>query len=316
MENDIYDILLKHFKQETTAEEEKQLDKFRQENSFEYEQMRKLWFSDSEIKLYDFDTDAAWENVKKKALSQQGKRQLLFSRKWFAAAAVILLLFLGYWVLKDSIQSPQSRMISHKAEEGEGVDLIVLEDSTKIWLNEGAVLRYPQKFNEHERRISLSGEAFFEVEKDLNRPFIIQTALSETRVLGTSFNIKSRDEFCLVSVTEGRVEVSNSSDQKAILIAGEVARLQGKELDTYANANPNYLSWKTGVFHFEESTLRQMVEDLNSFYRNQILWEGSTEYNCNITADFENQSLEDIISMIELSCELDIKMEDGTYLIP
>jgi len=154
------------------------------------------------------------------------------------------------------------------------------------------------------------------VEKDANRPFIIESSDVTTRVLGTSFNINHSADSTRVTVASGSVEVSTLEQAKISLLAGEVASVKGNNLRSFPNENPNYLSWKTGIFRYEEVSLREIVKDLNGFYEVQILMENNAQNECKITAVFDNQKLEEIIMMIELTCGLNIEKEESIYRIP
>ncbi len=132
---------------------------------------------------------------------------------------------------------------------------VVLPDGSRVWINAGSTLKYPIAFSRTERRVKLSGEAYFEVEKDKNRPFKVITRGNEVRVTGTHFNVSAYEDDNVVKTTllEGSVGVYFNK-QSVQLIPGEQAvsnmvRLEIKKLRVEAESE---VAWKSGYFVFDE----------------------------------------------------------------
>jgi len=193
----------------------------------------------------------------------------------------------------------------------ESVREVRLADGTLVWLNTNTTFSYPDKFGD-ERRVELEGEAFFDVARNPEHPFIIETLSSSIEVLGTSFNVNTEDLRTYVSVQSGVVELRNEvSGQK--LTAGYAGIADKSGVSLFPIQDINYQSWKTGVFVFDSTPIEEVVEDLNSFYGNRIRLVSTTP--CDFTTTFDNASLEDVIKILQLSCNLDVSFNEEIYYL-
>src|SRR5690606_25053603 len=113
---------------------------------------------------------------------------------------------------------------------GPAIDSVRLSDGTMIWLNRETTIRFPETFPDNERRVYLSGEAFFQVEKEADRPFVIEGQNTVTRVLGTSFNLRTSGHSASVEVVTGKVSFAalNKPDNVQLLTKGEKAAYDRK----------------------------------------------------------------------------------------
>ena len=310
MQKDIYNILPKHFAEETTSEEEALVAKFKEKNAFEYRQLRKLWTSKQQIQVHDFDTSTALEKVKKK-MTPVAKVVPMYRRlTQVAAAAAILIVgsFLAYQYFSP-MENNLEMLVEKTVDEGK---VITLSDGSKVWLNRNAVLRYPEKFGTKKRTVKLDGEAFFDIKRDESKPFIIETDNAFTEVLGTSFNILASENQTNVTVVTGKVEVSNRTAEKVVLVAGEVGQVEGKNVERLSNFNPNTTAWKTGEFTFENTPVLQALKDLNTYYFNQFSVE-NTESNCELNVNFKQAKIQDIIETIELMCGTKFSKKENQF---
>lgn len=148
---------------------------------------------------------------------------------------------------------------------------IILEDSTEVWLNSESTLRYPETFSSGERRVAITGEAYFHVRKDASRPFYVESQGQTIRVYGTSFNVRAyHDEKATYTTLEsGSISLSDGS------ISGEVFLSQGHQaiLDhesdkiTMTVVDPAVVtSWRHGRFVFEDQPLERIMLDLSRWY--------------------------------------------------
>lgn len=145
---------------------------------------------------------------------------------------------------------------------------ITLYDGTRVWLNAGSELEYPPAFASDRREVMLRGEGYFEVAKDVRRPFIVRTPSARLEVLGTSFNVlASREGECVTTLVEGRVKVADSLRNEVILSPGQQAELaspgswQVREVDTRY-----YTAWREGLFAFRDCTLKEIITTLSAWY--------------------------------------------------
>lgn len=149
---------------------------------------------------------------------------------------------------------------------------LVLSDGTRVWLNAESELEYPVAFGSEKREVRLSGEAFFEVARDESRPFYVMVGEVQTRVLGTSFNIKAYDDDAHISTTlfTGKVEVSPLKDvaKKVVLAPGEQAdwNLRAGEMQTAKVDLSQVGAWREGMFYFNGEDIRTVTRQMERWY--------------------------------------------------
>ena len=154
---------------------------------------------------------------------------------------------------------------------------LVLPDGSKVWLNAASSIKYPTVFTGNERKIEVTGEAYFEVVKDPASPFRVKVSdETEVEVLGTHFNVNSykNEESINTTLLEGSVSVKNSSG-KLILQPGQQARVAGNEkIKLFAEVDvEKVMAWKNGVFNFEDATLEEVMRQLERWYDIDVVYE-------------------------------------------
>jgi transmembrane sensor len=303
MEN-IYDLLEKHFQQQTSEKEEKRVQKFRKENSSEYLMLQQLWYSHAQIEVRDYDSQKVWPQVLKAAQDRKSNLTFIYSRlRQVAAVALIVIAgsLFAYFMMQQRQKAPA--IIAMETLSGQ-TDSVLLADGTVVWLNRNSRLYYPEQFKGKTRQVKLEGEAFFEVAKNAGQPFIIETDHSEVRVLGTSFNVDAGSNCTTVQVCTGKVKVrSTHSNSETELLPNEMAVVSNDGLEKSSITNPNYLSWKTGIFIFDNTPLNQVVEDLNRYYKKPIVLK-TDKTGLLFSARFEKAKQDDIIEIIKITFNL------------
>ncbi len=157
---------------------------------------------------------------------------------------------------------------------------LVLPDGSKVWLNSGSTIRYPTNFTGKERKIDLSGEAYFEVVKNASMPFKVNVnGKTEVEVLGTHFNINSYTDEPSINTTllEGSVRVTALATHYTRLIApGEQAQLKANgQIDLNKTVNiDQVMAWKNGIFNFDDADLPTVLRQLSRWYDVDIVYEG------------------------------------------
>jgi ferric-dicitrate binding protein FerR (iron transport regulator) len=191
----------------------------------------------------------------------------------YAAAIVgvmVLAAGLAYW-----FRNKAEELVVASAAHGQ-VREMLLPDGTKVWLNQSSVLKYPRAFEGKERHVYLDGEAYFEVARNHEKPFMVKSPAMDVRVLGTSFNIKCRPDnsFAETTLIEGEVEVKDKSDKGRItLLPGQKAvlnrvtgRMQVKQVDPKME-----IVWHNDLIPFEKSSIFQIAAALERFYGVKII---------------------------------------------
>lgn len=159
-----------------------------------------------------------------------------------------------------------------------GEFFLQLADGTKVWLNSETVLRYPVQFSGKERRVELTGEAFFEVTRNEKIPFLVESGAQTIKVLGTAFNISSytEDQFIQTTLVKGSVEVFIKSKPgiKQKLTPNEQCSLNKADhqiskqtVDPY-----QYIAWKEGRFVFQNQNLDEIMKTLSKWYNVNVVF--------------------------------------------
>lgn len=195
-----------------------------------------------------------WKNIQKHTISQYKNYY-----KWVASAcAVFVLSVAGYQVFLPLV-SPVAKMASIRTSDKD-VRFLYLPDGTRVWLNHNTEIEYPVKFSDHERTITLKGEAFFEVKRDTLRPFIISSGPIKTTVLGTSFNVMAyRGQQPEVKVRSGKVKVQ--SKENAVFLERGDRAVYGSGASIVSKQKTNVLEpeWKKVLIYVDGLTLNEII---------------------------------------------------------
>lgn len=162
---------------------------------------------------------------------------------------------------------------------------LILADGTKVWLNAGSRFAFPQKFEENRREVHLDGEAYFEVTKKKNQPFIVSTLNIDVEVLGTKFNLSAyqSDDFCETVLLEGAVKVQDkgklfndniylSPNQKATYYCDKKELIRTKAIDAEM-----YMSWINGWYQFSNENLISVLNKLERYYNIRFIHDPAFE---------------------------------------
>jgi transmembrane sensor len=195
---------------------------------------------------------------------------------------------------------------------------IVLPDGTKVWLNAASSLKYPEIFAGNERKVMLTGEAYFEVAKNRNMPFKVESKNQTVEVLGTHFNINSYmdDQTIKTTLVEGSIKVSNASYAKT-LKPGEQSVINNFGLGNIFIANnidtDDEVAWKNGLFRFNNAGLKSILGQLERWYDVKIDYQSvpNKRYNGMVP---RKAKLSEVLNMLELTGNISFKIEEGRNL--
>lgn len=151
-----------------------------------------------------------------------------------------------------------------------------LSDGTRVWINSASVLRFPTTFGDT-RDVFIEGEAYFEVAKDANRPFIVHTDHFATRVLGTSFDVTTTprtDGSSAVVLVEGSVAIDIANGESVTLNPSERFSMKDGSYSVYEVDPYKYISWKDGLLFFTSNTLLEVLQKVAAFYKIEISCSG------------------------------------------
>ncbi|MCF0062814.1 FecR domain-containing protein [Dyadobacter chenwenxiniae] len=238
-----------------------------------------------------------------------------------AAAAVLLIACTLYleWPLLQSLLNPvqltalQAPINQKKA--------ITLADGSRVWINAGSELKYPETFNGQTREVYLSGEAYFDIHHDTAKPFIIHTGNVITKVLGTAFNIKEdkSKHTIQVTVTRGKVSVANGGELLGVLRPNQQISfntLKEEALQATVNAAA-VIAWQQSDLHFEDVSFGDAIAQLRQHFDVKISFSNTKLKDCRFTGTSINgEELEKILKVMCAFNNATYRVEpDGSIII-
>jgi ferric-dicitrate binding protein FerR (iron transport regulator) len=305
-------LIVRCLTDEANDDEQRELRKWldEDENRIQYEEFKVIWMASAEIyKTYSPDLVQA----RKKIQEGDGSVFKLNPWMWAGKAAAILVVAVGLiWsVAKYSATKDAQSISMAKIVTGPAMDSVVLSDGSRVWLNTGTTLEYPRKFTRSERKVFLTGEAFFEVAHDAETPFIVEAGGTVTRVLGTSFNIKTGEADVLVAVRTGKVLFSEHDNTKnfALLEKNEMAAFSHSSgvIKTSVVDGAHIPSWRNTQLFFRNTPLSQVVVKLSAQYETPIQLDPAVPDSLFLTSSFDDQSVEEVLEVV--CATLDLRLE-------
>ncbi|WDF56713.1 FecR family protein [Mucilaginibacter sp. KACC 22063] len=181
-----------------------------------------------------------------------------------------------------------------------GLFQFILADGTKVWLNSASSIRFPVAFNGNQRRIELTGEAYFEVTHDPKKPFIVECNGQEVQDLGTHFNINaySDEEAINTTLLEGSVKIT-AANTSTIISPGQQAKFRNGKVEVTSVNTDDAVAWKNGLFNFNDNTIQEVMRQLARWYDVQVKYEGQLpprHFSGEISRNVEASQILDILS--------------------
>lgn len=269
-----------------------------------------LWVSSAVADdTQQYDVDQAFERFRKRTgLDQSGRQSYKWYRTWSVVAVAIVLLGLitvtAYWQGSRQIQSNFSDIVV-EAPLGSKTKL-TLPDGSTVWLNAGSKMVYSQGFGVSDRRLAFQGEGYFEVEKNDEMPFLVQTHDVNVTVVGTKFNFRNypEDEEAVVELLEGKVALENQLKEESVRYLSPNEKMvlhkaTGKMDITSAKVKEATL-WTENILLFDEDLLPDIVRELERSYHVQIEIENEDLKQTRFYGQFNQleQNIYDVLDML------------------
>lgn len=303
-ENDISELLEKYDESLTSLEEEERIYNFMLCHPAH---LRAPWFLGTRELLAQESTltPSAFH-------AKQSEKTVWFKSIYFRLAATVLLICaVGLMIVLN--KNPQ--IITVKSAKA--TKQIILPDSSILTLNRNTTVRYSSKFDNSRNLWLDEGEAFFEVVKNLDRPFVVHTDETMTRVTGTSFNVRKTSDRTEVAVLSGQVIFSPSATKSSSLtltkgMMGEY-NSNAKELNQEPTFDSNHLAWKTHRLEFSDARLQSVVETLEHYFQIRIETRDSSVLSCRFRGIFEEANLNEIVQVMDYSLNVKLTLEGSVY---
>lgn len=249
---------------------------------------------------------------------------------WSKIAATFLIVALSLWIIYQlDIQND----VLERSQYTDAVTLIekynpagqksihMLPDGSQVWLNSASQLIYPEKFSDTVRQVKLTGEAFFEVAHNANKPFIVKASGTRTEALGTAFNIQGYEEDGTIKVAllNGKVRVGTSSkvQQTSVLVPGEELLISknGAEITRRKFNFEETFGWKQGLLVFDGVDFKTFCKIIEKWYGVQVKVIGSPKTAWDLRAQYSNESLRLVLRDINFNKDFRFELNDKELLI-
>ena len=259
--------------------------------------------------------------LSKKATANKPSARKTFIWSWsqtVAAAAVILICVLAGPALWSHFATDEMVFNTIKVPTGQRVEM-TLSDGTHIWLNARSELTYPTSFNGKKREVWLKGEAFFNVTKQGNKKFIVNTGRCEVEVLGTQFNVESYedDEFS-TALMQGSVKVTDSEnpDQVVTLTPNNSATLCDGQLKVSPISNFDAYSWKEGIITFRNTSFKDLMRKMEKNYGIRIIINNPKRDHYSCSGKFRiSDTIEAVLKALQQDAKFSFEYKNNDTII-
>ncbi len=184
----------------------------------------------------------------------------------------------GQLIYSISDSENPSQLLSYNTIETPpgGQYQVILPDGSKVWLNSASSLRYPVRFINNERRVEISGEAYFEVAHNGKMPFRVINHNQMVEVLGTHFNIMAYPDESSTNTTllEGSVKIIKE-DKSKIISPGQQTRVKNGDIDVATVDVTQIIAWKEGYFMFKNEDIQSIMRQISRWYNLEVKYEGN-----------------------------------------
>jgi ferric-dicitrate binding protein FerR (iron transport regulator) len=272
--------------------------------------------------LKEVDTDKAWKRVRQRLhddglIGEKPGIARIHSSSWLSYAAAVLVLIaigsLGYFMH----DSRSSSLLTLQTDGTNGTFVQTLGDGSVVYMAGNTVINYPVVFRGNQRKISLSGEAFFDVISKSDQPFVIETSHALIEVLGTAFNLKSSDDDFELIVEEGSVRVTFRDLPGRSEVVGQWERLKGAGniIEKSPVVDRTYLSWRMNRMQFRDEKIDNIVSVISKNYNIDIEFENDSYRENRLNVTFSDNTINTIARVLAFSQGLDYEIRADSSLI-
>lgn len=257
---------------------------------------------------------------KRLKLEETKRHKVRRMNTWMRYAAMFIGIFLisglSYHIYQS--QSGTSSLVAVTARDE--VKELMLPDGTKVWLNKHTTLKYPSEFSEKGRNVYIEGEAYFEVKRNVEKPFIVRSEAMQVRVLGTVFNLKSdkASRSAVATLIKGEIEVKGNHEEGMIVLSpGQKAELNGmtrrlvvKQVDTGIE------NWHNNQFVFEKADIFTIARTLENSYGVKIILAPEMDVTKTYTGALKKKStVEEVLNSVKNVIPIEYKIVGNSVFL-
>lgn len=317
-------LIVRYFDGRLSDDEIKELESLVQasdQNRDYFNKARNIW--EASVKL-SVSADSDLKKVLGKIRNTRFRMRFVDSWQKIAAVLLLPLLLSLAWLIYDNYLKPDSTFISNKSLSAAfgTIATVDLPDGTKVWLNSGSSISYPETFTDDIRSVNLSGEAYFEVKSDQYHPFYVKTDGLVVKATGTKFSVMAYDKSSVrsVALAEGKVAVKTVDSRKKEHIIN-LKPSQSLKFD-YSNGHANVLNediykhfaWKDGKMVFRNDPLSEVANRISLQYNVDVEVRGEHVKQYRYYATFQNESLREVFDLLKISSPFDYRIENQKVL--
>ncbi len=254
------------------------------------------------------------ENTELKSVKLESKYKIQW--RW-AAVLALPVVAIAFYLLVRSKRNEAGNLLfntniatENRTNPKGQKSVVLLSDGSKVWLNADSRITYSKDFNSGKtREVYLEGEAFFDVVKNPGKPFLVHTSAISIKVLGTAFNVKSysTDKTIETTLVHGKVSIDRndaSKDESSLVLKPNQRAIYSKTskaLNIEQVVAERTTEWKNNKLVFDDTPFSEAIAQLERWYDVTIHIEQSGDLSCGLTADLENEKLEDVLKLLETS---------------
>ena len=318
------DVLVKYLLGEADSEEQMAVEQWiaaDDANEKQYRDMKLIWEESKKLEgKTSVSTDAAWERLMQRVEQEESNdmdtsssRTIQFSTaRWMQAAALLLAMVGSAWLIYKLSGAGNEQVLAQSFDK---VLITTLPDGSVVTLNKNSELSYPAHFDGDKRNVILKGEAFFSVTANKAKPFVIDAGNSSVTVVGTTFNVKSKNDVTEVIVESGIVEVAKR--EKAVRLSPGQKVVVSATTGTPVPENVTdelYNYYRTNEFVCNATPLGKVVKTLNEAYNTNIVLQNTKIASLPLSVTFHNEPIEVIVDIIAKTLNLSV-VKQGNQII-
>lgn len=295
------------------------------EKQIAFEKLKRIWRTN--INERDFGYHQQREDLWLKFQSQRKSKSNWISQAviYKIAASFIIILAFGYSIffLNPEVITEQEHSVAatvtKETKPGEKLKTW-LPDGTVVILNSGSKLSYPENFTDSLRLVHLTGEGYFEIAKDINRPFTVKIQSMEITALGTEFGVNAYDNNLndQVALVSGKLLIRNNENEEVRIDSGQALSLSRVDF-SLSMSDIDYVAqvgWKDGLLYFSNSSIDEIIRTLEMNYGVQFLFDKQLNtIRDAYTGTFKNESLENVMKVLSFSLNFKYDINGKTVII-
>lgn len=319
-----------------------------EENKLLFDQLADIWQASYFEKVSkQINVEKTWNELQKQLPVKNKSQQIVYNR-WLQVAAVFAFAFLlgsgGFYLLNNSRNKTKESLYVEYVSPLGSRSFVQLADGSKVWLNSGSTLKYRNSFGADNRELILTGEAFFEVEKNRNLPFVVKTSEINVIALGTKFNVKAYSEEKTIETTliEGSVKLESEMvklteniilepNEKAVYTKNNrslellatppdkeepLAEKKIPKLEIEKEVQPEpIISWKEKRWVINNEKLGNLAVKLERRYDVNFIFDNELLKEYSFGGTLEDETLEQIMEAISFSSPIKYVIEGKTVYI-